>query len=431
MTHIGFFLLFLTLLHGITSYSSVVAAKVSVEGLVEGLVSVALDKDASGVNGSVEAVASVVAAGLNTELIVFDADEAPSSIAFVIPEKASAIEGVDDEGTDEGTDEAGALATFAALIALARELDSVLIIILYIYILVFSKVYIMSNNISDSLVNSNGDAKMNYTMYYNTEFVTATHNNDNITISYDIKPNSKSAMYNNVIYNVTTLMIIHPSVHSFNGNTGIPGEIIIKHTNGSQNLNVCIPINKRPTNSLSGSNIVAKIIDAISAEAPTKNNIAQGIDEFSIMDIIPKSTYFSYIAINGDTNIVFGIENGIFLTKNTMNKLKSMFNTYNANSEYKYNSDLFKSTNNPINGLIGDDIYIDCTPTGYGEDETVLVNNKGRVDSPPTLFTPNIIYNLSQGLTAVLLIVILFFIAGVYIYGMDVSSIVYNKISPM
>ncbi len=424
------------MLHGITSYSS----DVILSG-IERLVKVVSDMDGltDGIDGGLDKVSCD---GLNTELIedfvVSYILEALSSRALVILDKVLEL------ALGLAAPAAAASAAVAALAAsIASDIDElvddglvivsveggdILLIIIYIYILVFSKVYIMSNNISDSLVNSNGDAKMNYTMYYNTEFVTAIHNTDNITISYEINTNSKSAMYNNVIYNVTTLMIVHPSVHSFNGNTGIQGEIIIKHTNGSQKLNVCIPINTKPTNSLSGSNIVAKIIDAVSAEAPTENNIAQGIDEFSIMDIIPKSTYFSYIAINGDTNIVFGIENGIYLTKNTINKLISMLDTYNANSEYNYNSDLFKSTNNPINGLIGDDIYIDCTPTGYGEDETVLVNNKGHVESPPTLFTPNIIYNLSQLLTAFLLIVILFFIAGVYMYGMDVPSIISNAI---
>ena len=48
----------------------------------------------------------------------------------------------------------------------ARELDSELIIILYIYILVYSKVYIMSNPaINDASVIANGNAKRDYTMY--------------------------------------------------------------------------------------------------------------------------------------------------------------------------------------------------------------------------------------------------------------------------
>ena len=425
MTHIGFFLLFLTLLHGITSYSSVVAAKVSVEGLVEGLVSVALDKDASGVNGSVEAVASVVAAGLNTELIVFDADEAPSSIAFVIPEKASAIEGVDDEGTDEGTDEAGALATFAALIALARELDSVLIIILYIYILVFSKVYIMSNPaINDASVIANGNSKSDYTMYYKTEFVNAIHNIDNISISYSINQNSKSAMYNNTIYNVVSLMIVYPAVHSFNGNANIPGEVIIKHTNGSKNLNVCIPINTVPTNNINGSNIIANIVNAISTEAPTVGNSAQGITEFSIMNIIPKSPYYIYTASNGDTNIVFGLNSAIYLVNSNMNKFKSMFDKYSTTA-FKYNSDLYKSINNPINGLIGNEIYIDCSPTSYGKEEEILVNkHTGQISAPPIFFTRDMIAILIQILTALALILILIFIAIVYKYGND--AVVYT-----
>ena len=138
----------------------------------------------------------------------------------------------------------------------------------------------MSVAINDSSVISKGNAKSDYTMFYKTEFVTAKHNDNNISISYSVNQQSKSAMYNNIIYNATSLMIVQPAIHSFNGNKNIPGEVIIKHTSGSHNLNVCIPINSVPTNnSNSGSNIIAKIINAISSEAPIAGETAQGIDD--------------------------------------------------------------------------------------------------------------------------------------------------------
>ena len=276
----------------------------------------------------------------------------------------------------------------------------------------------MSVAINDSSVISKGNAKSDYTMFYKTEFVTAKHNDNNISISYSVNQQSKSAMYNNIIYNATSLMIVQPAIHSFNGNKNIPGEVIIKHTSGSHNLNVCIPINSVPTNnSNSGSNIIAKIINAISSEAPIAGETAQGIDEFSIMEIIPKSPYYIYTASNGDTNIVFGLDNAIYLLSSTISKFNSMFSKYST-TEYNYNSDLFKSTHNPINGLIGNDIYMDCNPTSYGEEENVLVNNNtGQISAPPIFFTQDIIAILIQLGTALALVLILVFIALVYTYG--------------
>ena len=94
-----------------------------------------------------------------------------------------------------------------------------------------------------------------------------------------------------------------------------------------------------------------------------------------------------------------------------------MFSKYST-TEYNYNSDLFKSTHNPINGLIGNDIYMDCNPTSYGEEENVLVNNNtGQISAPPIFFTQDIIAILIQLGTALALVLILVFIALVYTYG--------------
>ena len=102
---------------------------------------------------------------------------------------------------------------------------------------------------------------------------------------------------------------------------------------------MCIPINTVPTNNINGSNIITNIVNAISTEAPTEGNSAQGITEFSIMNIIPKSPYYIYTASNGDTNIVFGLDGAIYLVNSNMIKFKSMFDTYSTTA-FNYNSNL-------------------------------------------------------------------------------------------
>jgi len=270
--------------------------------------------------------------------------------------------------------------------------------------------------------------KCAYSMMYTTQQITAQNNGTYINIPY--VPGSNTVIYNSQSYNLQNMMIIQPSIHKFNGAL-TAGEIIIQHNSLEQgsNLNVCIPINTinaDTSNSSKGASIVSDIIMAVSKEANSKGNSTSNIREFSVKDIIPLTTYYTYEAPNGIHNIVFDLKNSINISGSNLTTLKGCIgsNNLDPSSFYYANSDqLFISKNPPKNGNVGDDIYIDCKLVGEGEDEDILVNSKSSgkdISWLSAYYTPSSKELVLTIITVIVIVILL--MAFTYIL-----KLVYNK----
>jgi hypothetical protein len=241
-------------------------------------------------------------------------------------------------------------------------------------------------NVNSSNINKcNG--KCDYTMFYKKEQNIGTNEGNYININY-LSTNSKSAIFIGNEYNVIDLKIVYPSIHSFNNNPA-NAEIIITHnSNTAQELHVCIPciISSSPTK---GTPIITNIINAIGQYAPSKSGKTSLTDmpNFSIMDIIPSSKFYFYKSTTNINVIVFNSKDAIGLLQSTINTLKAINPTQYSSDNYKYNyeNDIAISTSNPINGNVGNDIYIDCVPTGFGEGEDIVVSKKNETAYPLTV----------------------------------------------
>ena len=272
----------------------------------------------------------------------------------------------------------------------------------------------MSKEISSSQVEYLPcDKKCQYNMYYNKEPINVKNTGYNISITYN-PSSTKSIVYGGSEYTVNNLKIVSPPIHTFNGNQ-IIGEVIIEHqilnsSSSSNILNVCIPINNTSLGSSKGSDIIANIITAVSTNANKKGeSTSQGINPFSIVDIIPDAQYYFYTDLNNKINIVFDLKNAYVLNNNIIEILNSIIiETYQiTDGDFEYNDSINESLVPPINGKTNTDIYIDCTAVNDGTYEDALVYKNGSNSGPnTTIFTASTIQTIWTFVTIFVIIVI-------------------------
>ena len=230
----------------------------------------------------------------------------------------------------------------------------------------------MTNITSSNIKYKACDNKCEYKMYYEKDQINSTNHKNYILATPQTGFGSKSVTYAGKTYSLISIMIVQPSIHFYNDNKTI-GEIIINHSilnsSNSNALNVCIPINN--ANNLSkGSAIISSIINTTKTRGPSTSNIAP----FSIMEIIPAETFYTYISNNNTTNIVFDLKYAININDKTTDILTTLTNYETPNiDDYTTHDDIFISKNPPINGSIGSDILYDCMLVDEGESENMLV----------------------------------------------------------
>lgn len=218
------------------------------------------------------------------------------------------------------------------------------------------------------------DLKCSVIFNYSITSVRAENKGDFIRLAFDPQ-NNPPVIFNAQKYVVQEARIYQPSLHTFSGqHTG--AEIIILHQNQSsnQNLLVCVPINS----SGSTSSTLDDIIKQVAEKANTKGsstNISN--PTFSIKQLIPNKPFYNYVGTlpylpcNGTYEyIVFDKSNAINITNNDLLNITKVI------------SPSLYAIHNPVGGLFyndggpgtfadGDDIYIECNPTG--DDGSVLI----------------------------------------------------------
>jgi len=198
----------------------------------------------------------------------------------------------------------------------------------------------------------------------------------NITVSFH--SSNPPVLYNNVKYNLTDALLVSPSRHLFNGSNA-DAELMIIHNpdNGSnKQLFICVPINT--TNATSNATkIITNVIEAVSMGANAPGQSTAQIDDFTLNNIVPMKPFYKYENKTQNSEyIVFGISDSISITSDSLATLRKCIQ---QDSTQMTGSGLTISNKGPTNGSagLGDDIYIDCQPTGSSEEEeNVTVKKK-------------------------------------------------------
>lgn len=206
------------------------------------------------------------------------------------------------------------------------------------------------------------------------------------------------------------LSIYSKPMHNFSGENGNTpdGEIIIDFGSSA----ICIPFGKSGSNT-HGSNLLASIITTCCKQLPSSsgaNNATSNVPEFSLLDLVPIDKPFeTYDSNNGDSNktqkqysvIVFSIKYCIYLNSSIFDNLFKVLNitpdtpTYCLEKNLILYDDIYQFENKIgiTNGNLGDDIYIDCSPTGQSEEEDVLINKSDANADASFEITKNIFTN--------------------------------------
>lgn len=232
---------------------------------------------------------------------------------------------------------------------------------------------IQNINITASNVSGNCNHKCSYSFRYPDSSSVATNNGVMISLTYDQNTTSP-VVYNEQKYNVGTIMIVSPSIHTFDS-SGMIGEMIIEHipVKGGNTLNVCIPF-ITSGDSTTASQIITEIITKVSTNAPAEGDTTNlNMSDFNLQNIIPKKPFFTYTTDPNDY-IVFGDLDAIPLSSSTVSTLQQIIQPYNLATP---GTNLFYNSHGPSSGIsIGDGIYISCQPTGSSTEDTAVEYDK-------------------------------------------------------
>lgn len=228
-------------------------------------------------------------------------------------------------------------------------------------------------NISAKNITGKCDLKCSYAFKYSESSSTAKNNGVVLNLTYDSR-SVPPVVYNGEKYNVSTISICSPSLHTFNDNS-MPGEILIEHVpiKGGNNLRVCIPFTSSSESS-TASNVITEVIQKVASNAPSEGDSTNlNVSNFNLQNIVPRKPFFAYTN-NTDDYIVFGALDAIPLSSSTISTLQQIIKPFPLEMP---DAPLFYNSKGPISGLsIGDGIYISCQPTGSSKEETAVTYDK-------------------------------------------------------
>ena len=248
-------------------------------------------------------------------------------------------------------------------------------------------------NITDAYQDTKCYEKCLYSFNYpNSNFCTFTNvNQQYFNLSYTNSSTNPPANFKETDYTVDRVCIYFPSLHNFN-NSPASGEVVIYHsaTDGTK-LNVCIPL---IVDGGISCPLLNNIFNEIISNHYTDNDphtLSLDID-YTLNDIVKYAPYYYYL--DNNTNfIVYGIENGIFITKSvndsiTSTFIKTPYQPFQIISYVSYND------KGPYN-TAGNEIFIDCQPVD--KDGNLLIDKSNKdfyksYDIGPQSITMSIIF---------------------------------------
>jgi len=221
-------------------------------------------------------------------------------------------------------------------------------------------------NISPQNVVGTCNYKCALSFDYPVSSCTATNYGNIILLSSTIS--TSPVTFNKNKYNVAGSYIYSPSLHSYN-NMQADAELFIIHSpiEGGKQLIICIPISTNGTSN-NASNIIGKIVQAVSNGAPSQGgSVSQGIEDFTLNDFIPMKEFYNYSTPTTDF-IAFGSQNAIYISSSNLASLKKVIKPVDG-VVVPSGPSLFLNPDGPGNGATSDNIYIDCQPTNSSEEE--------------------------------------------------------------
>jgi len=211
------------------------------------------------------------------------------------------------------------------------------------------------------------DLKCEFQQSYTTTSISAENRDTFIRFSFDAD-SVPPVQFNSEKYNVMDMRLYQPSLHRYGG-IRLPGEIIIRHSNVSQNegLFVCVPI----TEGGSSSDVMDSLISQVGARANSSSGrTAISLQGFSLANLVPNAPYYNYQGtqpfipcIGLYQYVVFGQADAIKISSANALLLKNIIKS----NEYESKTapaGYFFNKKGPTQPTEGDDIYIDCKPTG-------------------------------------------------------------------
>lgn len=236
-------------------------------------------------------------------------------------------------------------------------------------------------DISNQNIAGDCSLKCQYNFTYQTSNCSATNNGEYISLPYD-SSNTSTVLYNTIKYNVSEIRLYTPSLHSYNGST-TDAEMIIYHTSsgGDNPVLVCVPIQQNGSAN-PATQMLSEIISTVASNAPHDGESCNiNLPNFNLNAFVPKQPFYSYTATlpynpcNGTNNfIVFGLKSAVPISIASLNSMKSII-TQNKYST-KVGPLLFYNKDGPGSNIMGDDIYIECNPTGESEEQTEFTEFK-------------------------------------------------------
>jgi hypothetical protein len=228
-------------------------------------------------------------------------------------------------------------------------------------------------NISADNVEGKCDQKCSYAFKYSESNSTATNNGVLVSITYD-GSSVPPVTYNTEQYTVSGILLISPSIHTFN-NSLMPAELIVEHVpvNGGNQLNVCIPLSTSGDHS-NASAMVTDIIKKVATNAPSHGDSTNlNMSNFNLQTIVPRKPYYAYVNNQNDW-IVYGALEAIAVGSSTIKTLQQIIKPFPIPTP---GDSLFYNSNGPITGVpVGDGIYISCQPTGSSGDDVGIMYDK-------------------------------------------------------
>jgi carbonic anhydrase len=222
-----------------------------------------------------------------------------------------------------------------------------------------------------------------------------------LDIKYDLKNNGTSSqvIFNGVGYNVTSIRVYQPSLHTYD-NQRAPMELLIFHDGGvSDKLVVSIPYQSGTassdyTSSKTGSQVLQNIINDYSKLSPSPPSSSSSspqnlnIKNFNLNNFIPNTQYYYYIGTelpkfgvctqpNSTKYVLFDLsKGGQYISSDAVSKIQNLIaaSTFPVKTNTLYKSAKFPNSNSAA--AKSNEIYIDCNPTGAkGEELYKPANN--------------------------------------------------------
>ena len=230
-----------------------------------------------------------------------------------------------------------------------------------------------ANSPIDINFNNSGtcDLKCDYKFDYSNTSVIAQNNGDYLLLKYE-NNNVPPVLYNGDAYTIGEIRIYSPSLHTYNGNQS-DAEILISHSSGTRNLIVSVPLRISSVKSKSSKffdllvDNVAKLANKPSQTVMINNTL------LNLNDFIPQKKYYSYtgtlpyLPCNGTYDfVVFSVNDDAFSAISN-SALQNFRNVISVSSITTKSNKFFASTKPARMGTgpdEGDDIYIECNPTG-------------------------------------------------------------------